>query len=781
MASTPATPLHVSALRVSAPSLPRRALLGAAAVVLASAGIATAASPASVPALVQLPTVQLAHLDLLSSVAAPADQVLSLGIALKRPDAAGEDALFKRMYTPGNPDYRHFLTPQQFAQRFGVPVARVNLVRNLLASAGLSITNVSGDGSYVSAAGTIAQVEKAFGVTEKLFTLPATATTAASTFLANTAAPTVPLAAGITTIVGLNTFQRFGRMATAAPAQDLCLQGTCTGATTPQDMWSVYSQPDAYQGQGGSIGIIGEGVTAPAIANLRAAEKVYGLPQVPITVKCVQGALPSGDCAAADDGGTGEWNIDLQASTGMAPKIAGETLYWSKTIYDGDINNSFVSWINDASGPKVASASLGECEAGPLNGLLTSPPFGSIDGNLNGNPLSILALGNGEAKALDPLLKNAAMQGKTLFASTGDTGSSCPVVYLPELGAGNGVLNQVLPQQNYPAVSPYVVAVGGTVLYTHDNGESSGSGWKPGQPKATRAQEIAWTHGGGGASLYIPAPDWQKPVANNNHPCLVSADGTTGATGKTCRGVPDISAQSGDILTNGYSLVTTDGKTTSFTQGGGTSLSAPLVAGMWTRVAAASHYTLGFASPLLYKSGINAAAAKRDYTDVTLGLNGLYTAGPGWDYVTGFGTPLVDGLICDIAGLPSGRFSTGIVDICPLGAKPGVKLGGTITTLSVGNAIHGSGSVIQVRHGQAVVFKAALRLGKGVTGRAIAKRKLQLIIDRKVYATLTTGKGGTATFQRIALAKGTHTARIKFVGSSDLLTSASHILTIKSV
>ena len=764
---------------LSSPSLPRRALMGAAAVVIATAGIGTAATRSGT-ATVTLPGVQLAHLDLLGSVAAPADRVLSLGIALRRPNVAAEDALFHRMYTPGNADYHRFLTPQQLADRFGVPTARVALVRGLLTAAGISVGSVSTSGDYISARGTVAQVEKAFRVTERLFTLPATATSAATTFLANTGAPTVPAAAGITTIVGLNTFQRFARLSTA-PQQDICLQGTCTGDTTPMDLWSVYSQPAQYEGQGGTIGIIGEGVTQPALANLRAAEKAYGLPQVPVTVKCVQGAVADGDCAAKDDGGTGEWNIDTQASTGMAPKIAGETLYWASTIYDADINNAFIGWIDDAKGPKVASASLGECEAGPLNGVLTSPPLGSIDGNLNGSPLSVLALGNGEAAALDPLLKEAALQGKTLFSGTGDTGSSCPVVYLPGLGGGNGVLNQGLPQQSYPAVSPYVVAVGGTVLYTNDNGESAGSDWKPGQPPATRAQEITWTHTGGGASLYIPEPAWQKPVANIDHPCVIGADGSTSVTGQTCRGVPDVAAQSGDILTNGYSLATTDGKTTSFTSGGGTSLSSPLWAGMWTRIAAASHYSLGFAGPLLYKAGLDATAAKRDFTDVTVGSNGLYTAGPGWDYTTGFGSPLVDGLMCDIAHLPSGRFAQGLAGVCPLVVKPAAKAAATVALLRVGNALSSHDGTIEVRAGQKVVFTATLRLGKGVNGRSVAKRTLLLVVDGKVRATLVTGRNGMVTYRKLVLARGRHSVRVRFAGSRDLHSSASRSLTIRAI
>ncbi len=72
---------------------------------------------------------------------------------------------------------------------------------------------------------------------------------------------------------------------------------------------------------------------------------------------------------------------------------------------------------------------------------------------------------------------------------------------------------------------------------------------------------------------------------------------------------------------------------------------------MWARVQGAKGAKgNGFANYSLYRAGKNPASQARDYFDVTLGSNGLYTAGAGWDYTTGWRTPKVSGLICDIAG-----------------------------------------------------------------------------------------------------------------------------------
>ena len=120
----------------------------------------------------------------------------------------------------------------------------------------------------------------------------------------------------------------------------------------------------------------------------------------------------------------------------------------------------FSTFTDDATGPMQASASYGECETVPV----ISPIVGQALANPS-LPVS-LGLGNNSDAALTEVTRQAAVEGKTIFVSTGDTGSSCPIVALPVVGAGNGVLNQVVPVTNSPASLPYVTAVGGTVLYT---------------------------------------------------------------------------------------------------------------------------------------------------------------------------------------------------------------------------------------------------------------------------------------------------------------------------
>ncbi len=83
--------------------------------------------------------------------------------------------------------------------------------------------------------------------------------------------------------------------------------------TTPQTLWSVYDQPDAYRGAGQKLAVFGSGDSDGAVADLAQFERENHLPAVPVTVTDV------GPGPFTDTSGAVEWDIDTQASTGMAP------------------------------------------------------------------------------------------------------------------------------------------------------------------------------------------------------------------------------------------------------------------------------------------------------------------------------------------------------------------------------------------------------------------------------------------------------------------------------
>ncbi len=541
----------------------------------------------------------------------PASQTVTVGIDLTNPNQAAEDAYVKQLYDPSSANYENFLDPDTFNSEFGVPAASFQAAQSWAQSQGLTVSTIETSTSYFMASGTAAQVESAFSTPLNTYTY------AGRAFYANTVAPSVPVSLGIGSVLGLNDYNRFftprlnGQMRSEATASSVAgLPATPnTGLLSPKDIASIYDVPSTNHGNGQSMAILGWGVTTPVLADLRSFEAEWNLPAVALSTKYY------GDASTPDtnDGGTVEWEMDTQASTGMASNVSSEKLYFAHHSTDADILAAITGWVSDKFGPMQASASFGECE------------------NV-GNANAVLA--DGVEIPGDPILEQAVAEGRTLFASTGDTGSSCPVAPVDT----NGLATQGYPGLEWPSVSPWAVAVGGTDLTSDGNSP------------AKRFTETAWEFTGGGNSTSEPAGSYQQGVASTN--CTFDKNGNpyipvAGAAGPVCRSTPDVAAISGDSATGNGMLITDDSG--SDQQGAGTSLSSPLWLGMWTDIqAAATGKGLGFANYSLYRAA--QAAPGRDFYDVTVGDNQPYPAKPGYDNVSGWGTPEVSQLMLDLTG-----------------------------------------------------------------------------------------------------------------------------------
>jgi pseudomonalisin len=594
-----------------------------------------------------------------TNLGAPApSRVMQLGLGLKDPHTAGELALLRAQETPGSSQFHRFVTPAQFNSRFGVSKTTFAGVLSWLHAGGADVLSTAGARNFVEISATVAQVDKLFQTHISSYVAKGVH------FLANSSAPSVPARLDVLTIMGLNTLVHpttplaGAHRSARAPGSKGKLTGllggvlgiggstagkvlapaakpaagapTIPASLTPQDMWSIYSMPSNNTGQGQSIAIIGSGDSSTTVKDLPLFEAAHGLPKVGITVT----RIPA-DGDFSDNSGSVEWELDTQASTGMAPNVRNVHLYFGEHLTDPDAEGAFAKWVADPRGPKQANASFGECETTPANATLES----TIPKQFNNNQDQNAVYGTGAPNALEPVadqtLRQANLEGRTLFAATGDTGSSCPVLVLgPVLGAGNGVLNQGIPIVNYPAASPYVVAVGGTVLYP--------DGSNPPQ----RGLEYPWPYTGGGQSFFIHEPTFQTGDANVNRPCLSDVAGNPNTSGTTCRGIPDVATESGDIATSSYQIYSDELGGASGE--GGTSLSSPLMAGIWSRIQAAAPGGTGFADPDIYAVAQNPTAYARDFNDYMAGTNGAYQAAPGWDYVTGWGTPIVGALMKDV-------------------------------------------------------------------------------------------------------------------------------------
>jgi pseudomonalisin len=646
--------------------LPRT--LGLALLAFAAVGAMAAVSASARTARVWFPLNHLPLAHATSLGAANPSQQMKIGVGFKDPHAAAEQALATAQQDPSSPDYHHFLTPAQYDARFAVPQTTFTKALAWLQSGGARVLDTSGARNFVEISATVRQADQLFQTSIGSYQARG------SRFLANSSAPSVPAGLDVLTVMGLNTLIHpttplagatrsdptggtdsvLGKSTSPTALKSIpgesgllgslgqtpgvggVLGKTAAGTPTipaeltPQDLWSVYDMPSNNVGQGQTVAVMGAGDSSTTVKDLAVFEQEHSLPKVPVTVTDIP---KDGDFS--DASGSVEWELDTQSSTGMAPGVKQVHLYFSQHLIDPDAESDFATWVDDPQGPKQANASFGECETTPANATLES----TIPAQFNNNQDQNALYGTGAPNALEPVadqtLRQGVLEGRTLFASTGDTGSSCPVLVLgPELGAGNGVLNQGVPIANYPAVSPYVVAVGGSVLYPDSS--------NPPQ----RALEYPWPYTGGGQSFFVPEPSFQKGDASVNRPCLSDLQGTPNTSLGTCRGIPDVATESGDIATSSYDIYSDElGGASSE---GGTSLSSPLMMGMWARVQAASPTSTGFADPLIYAAGDNATEYARDFYDYQLGTNGVYQATPGWDYVSGFGTPVLTPLIKDI-------------------------------------------------------------------------------------------------------------------------------------
>jgi len=545
----------------------------------------------------------------------PSDREIHAAVVLTDPRGREERQLAAAVVDPQTPQYRRFLTPNQYASRFALPAVVRDGVLRWLRHGGVRVDQVSGLGDLISVTGTAGGLARLFDVHLNTYRLGGT------TFVANDVAPRVPGA--VHAVLGLDTLQRFAPVGHGAdPAAWRVIGprpavGAFTADIDVRKLWTAYDAPPGNEGEGIRVGVFMTGNTAPVIGSLRAFEEDEKLPAVPVRIVFAEPGRPDDFQSNA---GANEWMLDTQAATGMAPRVADLTLYTARSLGDADIVAEFAYWANDPTGPDLMNASFGACEAFPV---VTQSGRGSLGA----------VIGNNIQDAVDKELMQAFTEGRTLFASSGDTGSSCPVVSLPTVGAGNGAANQVVPDQIYPAGSQWATAVGGTVL----NLDAAGK----------RTQEESWAFGGGGSAFFIPRPAWQSSEPAVNRPCLLlDSDGSRLDPGTICRGLPDVAALSGSA-TQGFEMYGYDLPTGA----AGTSVSSPLMMGMWARVAAASLRPLGPAAPAVY--GLTSAQRARDFYDVTAGElvgNGLYVPGPGWDYTSGYGVPDVAHLAADLAG-----------------------------------------------------------------------------------------------------------------------------------
>jgi len=524
------------------------------------------------------------------AVIGPVPDTLTVGVevGLAPRDVPGLDARLALEYTPGSPDYRHFLDPTTVAERFGPDVATYDRAVAYFADSGLNVIP-SPDRLVLHVEGSAPRVAAAFHTTFTEYRRGDVA------FYSHPTAATLPGGFGWSGAVGLGNESPPHPFAVRLPSPPAPVPLAGCPTTSPFAPCAVEL---AYNFTGFlAAGTNGSGVRMAVVDTYDGAENQtelthdlatfstkYGLPAG--GVQFVYPVPTSKDLNRSSTGWGLEAALDVEWAHAMAP---GATL--SMTLAPDASSGLYaaVDWLVATHAVDVVSLSWGEPDVGTYNSYT-----GACVAACN-------ASSDGSYTLLHPVLVDAAIEGIGVFAASGDCGAAYGT---------NGL------STGFPASDPTVTGMGGTFLSFQNGTYVLESGWS-GNATGSTSPGCANQGGSGGGFAPFPRPVWQSA------PGVPSLPAT--------RGVPDLAAVGSslspvDIVIGGATAPV-----------GGTSVSSPIGAGFAAIADDAAGGPLGNLNAALYAIA-RGSLGGRAFHDPTAGWNG-YSAGPGWDPVTGLGTP----------------------------------------------------------------------------------------------------------------------------------------------
>lgn len=552
-----------------------------------------------------------------ADVAASAQVKFDMVMRLR--DAAGAQALLQSVSSPGSPNYRHYLTAAQWESRFSPSASDISTVRSWLAGQGFGVGTVSGDRLTISASGTAAQVDKAFGTSladyrvngqlvrmaSTQVSIPASlsnivagpmgftqsiaepaiaAATPASAPPAQVGSPLpAPPPARLATLSPCGTY--FGQSTTTlSPAFGQGFPSTVPDSVcgyTPPQLRSAYNIGSSGTGKGETVAVVGayDSATIDSDATQYFENEDSNNP-------FSKTDFTQYDASTFDDQsecGPSTWEVeqalDVEAVHAVAPD--------AHIIYAGGADCDTSTGLFDANQLVVDNG---------LANVVTNS-WNDEGGDVTDDAMT--------RSAFDDLYMMAGSMGISVTYSSGDRSDE-----LTDVG---------FSAANYPASSPYVTAVGGTTLEIGSKGQQTGQiGYSVGTSElcttslegelggCTASTANTWlptvysAGGGGYTSASYAQPSYQAGVV----PTALSER----LSQTPARVVPDI-AMDADPSTGmliGLTQTNADGSV-SYGQPtfGGTSLAAPLMAGTIAdadQVASHNGYgQIGFVNPALYQ------------------------------------------------------------------------------------------------------------------------------------------------------------------------------------
>jgi uncharacterized protein (TIGR03437 family) len=372
------------------------------------------------------------------------------------------DQLLAQQQDPNSPTYHKWLTPEQYADRFGASNAEIAQIVAWAQSQGLQVKNVARSRTFITFSATAAQAQNAFHTQIHRYNVNG------AMHFANATDPAIPAALAniVAGVRGLSDFHLKPRLRKpSAPAYSF------GGSTVigPDDFAAIYDVKPLYaagvDGTGQSIAIVGQ--SSIRTTDITAFRNKFGLGAANLTTTLVPGRPNPG----ISPGDVDESNLDIEWAGAVArnAKIV--------FVYSDDVWQSAMYAVDNNVAP-ILSISYGGCEQADLVDLPTNRA----------------------------LVQQANAEGMTWFAAAGDQGAADCEDQDASI-AQNGLAVDA------PASIPEVTAMGGTEF-----NEQGGSGYWVGSVAQGYIPEMAWNDTslagslastGGGTSIYFPQPGWQ--------------------------------------------------------------------------------------------------------------------------------------------------------------------------------------------------------------------------------------------------------------------------------
>src|SRR5580693_8307957 len=648
---------------------------------------------------------------------------LRLTIVLGVRNRAALEQLLADQQNPASSQYRKWLTPKEFANRFGPSDQQVNFVKDWLKGEGFDVVSVNRLGRTIQVRGNVETAERAFSTTVM----------AEGASYANTSDPSIPAEFDglIVSIMGLDNMHAampagLHRVAPAAShsstrpepetlaladnANSPSMPGATEGGSTafgPADVERFYDEtPLLSAGNSGTASPDCVAVDEDS-DYLPSAVTLYDSTFFKVAPAAVTNVYPDGSSpgVTADEV---ETLLDIEYSQATAP---GTPVH---PYIAGDLYDSISQSVTD-----------GTCGAISVSYIYCGESLSFFDG-------------------LDSLFAQAATEGQSVFIASGDWGAAGL-----QYDSSNGTcVTGTMRNPSEMAASPHVSAVGGTSFSPQYNlgNDSSMVGMAPG------GIESGWDASGGGVSqIFLTKPTWQTGPG-------VPAD--------NARDVPDVAM----MAWAPFVFIGADNNGSAIIQccWGGTSLASPLWAGYSRVLAVASGKTrLGFLNPMIYNVANAGLPNDGGIEDVLSGNNtdnGVtgYSAGVGYDQITGWGSVDMDEFAAAFASgpHPTPTATTSATATSSATATPSATgtSTGVPTRTATATATATSVATVTATRTATVTATATSTPTSSATSTATATRTATQTATASVTATATATATGTGSATPSASATSTATA-----------------------